>query len=52
MRIQSSIEEMVSELEAIIDEHKVTDLIVNGDVKSGIDRNLGVGVGQRSPFFL
>ena len=40
MRIRSSIDEMVSELEAIIDEHRVTDLIVNGDVKSGIDRIL------------
>ena len=40
VRILPSIERMVLELESLIDEHRVTDLIVNGDVKSGIDRIL------------
>jgi uncharacterized protein len=31
---------MVSELESLIEKHDVTDLVVNGDVKSGIDRIL------------
>ncbi|MGA2874674.1 MAG: metallophosphoesterase [Nitrososphaerales archaeon] len=40
VHIQSNIDEMVSELESLVDDLRVTNLIVNGDVKSGIDRIL------------
>ena len=40
IRIQPNIESMLGELESIIDKTKPTDLILNGDVKSGIDRIL------------
>ena len=40
IRIQPNVESMQAELEAIIDETKPTDLVLNGDVKSGIDRIL------------
>ncbi len=38
VRIESSVNEMVTDLESLIDEFGVTDLVVDGDVKSGIDR--------------
>lgn len=38
IRIQSNIEKMISEIESIIEANKITNLVVNGDVKAGIDR--------------
>jgi putative SbcD/Mre11-related phosphoesterase len=36
--IRPSIEKITSELQALIEQHKITDLLINGDVKSGTDR--------------
>lgn len=40
VRLQPTIEDMTNELESLIDEQKAAELIINGDVKSGIDRIL------------
>lgn len=40
VRIHSDIEAMISELESVIGSNHVTDLIINGDLKSGVDRIL------------
>jgi uncharacterized protein len=40
INIESNVQKMASELENIIDENKVTSLVIAGDVKSGIDRIL------------
>ncbi len=36
--IQPRLDKLIGELSELISEHKVTDLLINGDVKSGIDR--------------
>jgi uncharacterized protein len=40
VRLRPSIDSMVNDLESLIDQYTVTDLVINGDVKSGIDRIL------------
>ncbi len=40
VRIHSNVETMISELEYLIKETSATDLIINGDLKSGVDRIL------------
>lgn len=40
VRIHPDVERMLSELEMLIKENSVTDLIINGDIKSGVDRIL------------
>ncbi|MGI0091992.1 MAG: metallophosphoesterase [Nitrososphaerales archaeon] len=40
VRIQSNAESMISEVESIIETDGITDLVINGDIKSGIDRIL------------
>jgi len=40
VRIQTSAREMLEELESVVEENKLTDLVIAGDVKSGIDRIL------------
>lgn len=40
VRIHSEIEAMISELESVIGSNHVTDLLINGDLKSGVDRIL------------
>lgn len=40
VRIQSDVGGMISELESVIVSNSVTDLIINGDLKSGVDRIL------------
>lgn len=40
VRIHSNVEMMISELESLIKETSATDLIINGDLKSGVDRIL------------
>lgn len=40
VRIMPDIEGMTSEIESLIDENRATHLIINGDLKSGIDRIL------------
>lgn len=39
-RIKPDIETMLADLDSIVDDYKITEVIVNGDVKSGIDRIL------------
>ena len=36
--IQSTVKPMVSEIRALLETYKITDLLINGDLKSGVDR--------------
>ena len=51
VQLRSNYEKMLSELIQIIQENKITDLIINGDIKSGVDRILKVRMGVRSRVF-
>jgi putative SbcD/Mre11-related phosphoesterase len=40
VRLRPSIDSMINDLESLIDQYEITDLVIDGDVKSGVDRIL------------